>query len=70
MFFTAKPELSYAIRFNRRRSILVNPELFEGIDQSVYTIDYTKIDSKKRLKSKKKMNPAITIDFKDDDLLF
>ena len=70
VFFTAKPELSYAIRFNRRRSILVNPELFEGIDQSVYTIDYTKIDSKKRLKSKKKMNPAITIDFKDDDLLF
>ena len=70
VFFTAKPELSYSNRLNKRRSILVNPELFEGIDRSVYTIDYTKIDSKKRLKSKKKLHPVIAIDLSSDGVLF
>lgn len=70
VFFTAKPQLSYANHFNRRRSILVNPELFEGIDKSAYTINYIKIDSMKKLKSKKKLKPVIAIDLNSDGLLF
>ena len=71
VFFTVKPELSYANHFNKRRSIMVNPELFEGLDYSDYVIDYKAIDSKKRVRPKKKSDAAMTFEeFDKMDELF